>query len=136
MRSNVAETVDEYISNEPAGVGKRLQAVRAAVRRAAPEAEESISYRIPAYKLHGALIYFAAFKDYIGVYPITANLKKELGDDLGPYLAPKAKSSAHFRHDTRLPLPLIARIVKIRCAENLARAGVTSAAKKSARRPR
>src|SRR5947207_2200486 len=109
MRPAIADTVDRYIANEPPAVGKRLQAVRTAVRRAAPDAEESISYRIPAYKLHGALIYFAAFKDHIGMYPITAALKKELGGDLAPYLAPKAKSSAHFNHDKRLPLSLIAR---------------------------
>ena len=124
MRSDVAATVDEYISGESAAVGKRLQAVRAAVRRAAPEAEESISYRIPAYKLQGALVYFAAFEDYIGMYPITASLKEALADELAPYLAPRAKSSAHFRHDRPLPLTLIARMVKIRRAENLGRAAL------------
>jgi uncharacterized protein YdhG (YjbR/CyaY superfamily) len=93
------------------------------VRRAAPEAEESISYRNPAYKLKGALVYFAAFQNYIGMYPITAGLKEALADDLVPYLAPKAKSTAHFRHDRPLPLNLIARMVKIRRAENMARAG-------------
>jgi uncharacterized protein YdhG (YjbR/CyaY superfamily) len=123
MPSAAAETVDEYIAGEPAAVAKRLREVRAAVRRAAPEAEESISYRIPAYKLHGALIYFAAFKDYIGMYPITTGLKEALRGELAPYLAPKTKSTAHFRHDTPLPLDLIARMVKIRGAENLARAG-------------
>jgi uncharacterized protein YdhG (YjbR/CyaY superfamily) len=123
MRSEVVETVDEYIAGEPATVGRRLRAVRAAVRRAAPEAEESISYRIPAYKLHGALVYFAAFEDYIGMYPITAGLKEALRGELAPYLAPRTKSTAHFRHDTPLPVDLIARMVKIRRAENLARAG-------------
>jgi len=132
MRSNVAETVDEYISNEPAGVGKRLQAVRAAVRRAAPEAEESISYRIPAYKLQGVLIYFAAFTDYIGMYPITTSLKEALADELAPYLAPKTKNTAHLRHDAPLPLRLIARMVRIRRAENLARvAAKASGARKA-----
>ena len=124
MRSDVAATVDEYISGESAALGKRLQALRAAVRRAAPEAEESISYRIPAYKLQGALVYFAAFEDYIGMYPITAGLKEALAHELAPYLAPRAKSSAHFQHDRPLPLSLITRMVKIRRAENLARAAL------------
>jgi len=110
MRSDLAETVDDYISSQPAAIEKRLQALRAAVRRAAPEAEESISYRIPAYKLQGALVYFAAFEDHIGMYPITAGVKEALADELGPYLAPRAKSSAHFRHDRPLPLRLIARM--------------------------
>src|SRR6186713_2505165 len=110
MRSNVRGAVDGYIAVAPVAVGKRLQAVRGTIRRAAPEAEESISYRIPAYKLHGALIYFAAFREYIGMYPITASLKEALADELAPYLAPRAKSTAHFRHDTRLPLGLIARM--------------------------
>jgi len=132
VRSDV-ETVDGYIASQPAAIRKRLQAVRAAVRRAAPDAEESISYRIPAYKQHGALIYFAAFTDHIGMYPMTAGLKHALARDLSPYLPSKAKGSAHFPHGTPLPLSLIARMVKIRLAENLARAGAkASGAKKKA----
>ena len=122
MRSDLAETVDDYISSQPAAIAKRLQAVRAAVRRAAPEAEESISYRIPAYSLHGTLIYFAAFQHHIGMYPITASLKEALAAELAPHLAPGRKNTAHFRHDKPLPLRLIARMVKIRRVENLARA--------------
>jgi len=120
VRSNAAESVDEYISRAPAAVAKRLQAVRGTIRGAAPEAEESISYRIPAYKLRGVLIYFAAFTEYIGIYPITASLKEALADELAPYLAPKTKNTAHLRHDAPLPLRLIARMVRIRRAENLA----------------
>lgn len=122
MNGALPDTVDGYIAAHPAAVRKRLDAVRRAVRRAAPEAEESISYRIPAYKLQGALVYFAAFAEHIGMYPMTAGVKKQLAHSLAPYLPPKAKGSAHFRHDAPLPLALITRVVKLRRAENLARA--------------
>jgi uncharacterized protein YdhG (YjbR/CyaY superfamily) len=129
MRPDGAETVDGYIAGQPVAIRKRLQAVRAVVRRAAPEAEESISYRIPAYKLHGTLIYFAAFAHHIGMYPITGSLRQQLADDLAPYLPPKAKGTVHFRHDAPLPLALIARFVRFRRAKNLARAKVSARAR-------
>ena len=70
----------------------------------------------------GTLIYFAAFQHHIGMYPITASLKEALAAELAPHLAPGRKNTAHFRHDKPLPLRLIARMVKIRRVENLARA--------------
>jgi uncharacterized protein YdhG (YjbR/CyaY superfamily) len=95
--------------------------VRATIRRAAPAAEEKISYRIPAYVLDGHLIFFAAFKDHIGVYPITAGMMPHKAEML-PYIGKTAKRSLHFTHNQPLPLPLLAKLVKARVAENRAHA--------------
>lgn len=116
----MATDVDAYIAGFPDLIQRRLAQVRATVRRAAPKAEESISYRIPAYKQDGVLVYFAAHTAHIGLYPITRVVKQELGPALKPYLASTA--TARFPHEQPIPRALIARIVKIRLRENRERA--------------
>jgi uncharacterized protein YdhG (YjbR/CyaY superfamily) len=120
--------VDAYLAGFPDDVRKRLALVRAAVLRAAPRAEERISYRIPAYFLDGALVYFAGFKGHIGLYPITGAVRKALAAELAPFAAPGAKATVRFPHDRPIPRGLIGRIVKLRARENRERA-----AKKRAR---
>lgn len=117
--SKVAPNVDAYIAGFPAEIRARLEKVRGAIRKAAPEAEESISYRIPAYRLEGALVYFAGFAQHIGMYPAPRS-SAEFRDELAPYGG--GKGTVQFPHDEPLPLDLIKRIVKFRAAENLARA--------------
>jgi uncharacterized protein YdhG (YjbR/CyaY superfamily) len=112
--------VDAYLAGFPDAVGRHLAQVRAVVRRAAPKAQETISYRIPAYKQDGVLVYFAAHTAHIGLYPITLAVRKELGPALAPYLAGAA--TARFPHERPIPRTLIARIVKIRLRENRERA--------------
>ena len=114
-------TVDEYIASFPPSVRKRLRAIRALIRKAAPGAVEKISYGIPYYALDGRLIYFAAHAEHIGVYPITAGLRRELGDALKPYVAKTAKSTIRLPHDQALPLALLTKVVKVRVKENRAR---------------
>ena len=114
-----SKTVDQYISSFPPEVQNILRKIRTAVRRAAPGAEETISYRIPSYTLQGKLIYFAAFKKHIGFYPrVTgiAKFKRELSAYEG------AKGSVKFPLNKPVPLALISRIVKFRVKENLTRA--------------
>lgn len=85
------------------------------VRKAAPEAEEAISYGIPTFKLHGNLVHFAAFKNHIGFFPAPSGIaafKKELAAYKG------AKGSVQFPLDQPLPLALITKIVKFRVKEN------------------
>ena len=118
MKAN-PRTVDEYISGFPPQVQERLQKIRNTVRKAAPDAEETISYRIPSYTLEGKLVYFAAFKKHIGFYPRTtaiAKFKKQLSVYEG------AKGSVRFPLDKPVPLNLISQIVKFRVKENLNRA--------------
>lgn len=109
-------TVAEYIAAAPPATRGRLRQLRATIRKIAPSAEESISYGMPAYKLNGPLVYFAAFTKHIGVYP-TARGIVEFKKDLAAYEG--AKGSVQFPHAKPLPLSLIARIVKFRLSQNL-----------------
>jgi uncharacterized protein YdhG (YjbR/CyaY superfamily) len=108
--------VDEYISMFPDNIQELLKEMRAAIKEAAPEAEEVISYQMPAYKFHGMLIYFAAFKNHIGLYPRVSGIET-FKDELSVYKG--AKGSVQFPLNKPLPLDLIARIVKFRVTENL-----------------
>jgi uncharacterized protein YdhG (YjbR/CyaY superfamily) len=118
---NKAATVDEYIAGFPKEIQQLLQALRATIKRAAPNAEEIISYQMPAYKYHGMLVYFAGFKNHIGFYATPtghAAYKKELS------VYKEGKGSVQFPHHQPLPLSLISRIVKFRMKENLERENV------------
>ncbi len=113
------KTIDEYIKTFPRDVQKALEKMRQTIRKAAPEATESISYGMPAFNLHGKyLVYFAAWKSHIGFYPIPSGMeafKKEL------LKYKNAKGSVQFPLSKPLPLALVTRIVKFRAKENLER---------------
>ena len=108
--------VDEYISMFSDNIQELLIELRATIKEAAPEAEEVISYQMPAYKFHGVLIYFAAFKNHIGLYPRVSGIET-FKNELSVYKG--AKGSVQFPLNKPLPLDLIARIVKFRVTENL-----------------
>ncbi len=113
------KTIDEYIAGYPPEVQEILQKVRATIRKAAPEAQETIKYRLPTFTLNGNLVYFGAFRNHIGFYPTssgTAKFKRELS----PYAG--AKGSIRFPLDKPMPYGLISKIVKFRVRENKARA--------------
>jgi uncharacterized protein YdhG (YjbR/CyaY superfamily) len=112
--------VDAYIAARPAPIRARLRSIRATIKKAAPRAEESISYRIPAYKLDGKLVYFAAFRNHIGLYPITGLTRAKFARELTRYDGGRARATARFPHDEPIPHGLIAKIVKFRAAENAA----------------
>lgn len=112
-------TIDEYIASFPADVQKRLQEVRTTIRAAAPEAQEKISYLMPTFTYKGNLVYFAAFKNHIGFYPIPSGIE-EFKDELAVYK--QGKGSVQFPFDQPLPLDLITRIVKFRVQENVRKA--------------
>jgi uncharacterized protein YdhG (YjbR/CyaY superfamily) len=108
--------IDEYISDFPKNTREILEEVRATIRKAAPEAEELISYQMPAFKYHGMLVYFAVYKNHIGFYPTPSGIeafKKELSVYKG------AIGSVQFPIDRPLPLNLISKFVKFRVKENL-----------------
>lgn len=111
--------VDEYIAAFPSDVQQILGRIRETIRKAAPDAEESISYRIPTFKLNGVLIYFDAFKTHIGVYPITPAMKSKFKKEIARYAA--GRGTLRFPLDERIPYALIGRIVKVRVRENLDR---------------
>jgi uncharacterized protein YdhG (YjbR/CyaY superfamily) len=112
------ENIDEYISGFSPKVRTILQQIRLTVRRNAPEAEEIISYRMPAFRLNGILIYFAAFKDHIGVYPPVSG-DSDLQAALSSYAGPKG--NLKFPLDQAIPYDLIDRIVRLRVKQNLAK---------------
>jgi|SRR5580658_7074927 uncharacterized protein YdhG (YjbR/CyaY superfamily) len=113
------KNVDEYIASFPSDVQEILERIRRTIRNAAPRAEETISYRIPAFRLGGILVYFAAFKKHIGFYPPVrgnAKLLKAVSAYAGE------KGNLRFPLDRRIPYGLIARIVRFRVKKNTSKA--------------
>ena len=119
--------IDSYISKFPADVQVILQEVRETIRRAAPDAEEVISYMMPAFRQHGILVYFAAWQEHIGLYPpITGD--KDIEKAIARYTGPKG--NLQFPLDEPMPLKLIERIVILRVKQNESKAA-TKRKKKS-----
>ena len=121
MRANqTPRNIDEYIAGFPTDVQEILEKIRTTIKKAAPGAEETISYQIPTFTLKGKyLVYFAAYKKHIGLYPAPRGVekfKKELS------LYEGGKGTVRFPLDKPIPFGLIKRIVKFRVKENLERA--------------
>jgi uncharacterized protein YdhG (YjbR/CyaY superfamily) len=108
-------TVDEYIASFPKEVQKLLQQVRSTIQKAAPLAEEVISYGMPGYKLNGMLVYFAGYQHHIGFYA-TPTGHKAFVKELAAYK--QGKGSVQFPIDKPMPLALIKRIVQFRITDN------------------
>jgi len=108
------KTIDEYLSSWPKDVRSRLQAIREAVKEEVPEAEEAIRYQMPTFRLDGNLVFFAAFKNHIGFYPLPSAME-EFREELSHYKT--GKGSIQFPMDEPLPLPLIRKIVRFRVEE-------------------
>jgi uncharacterized protein YdhG (YjbR/CyaY superfamily) len=114
-----ARDIDTYIATFPADVQALFNKVRRAIRAAAPKATEVISYNIPAFRQNGLLVYFAAFKNHIGLYPPVrgnVSLEKAVAKYAGP------KGNLQFPYDQPLPLALIGRIVRYKVKQDLAKA--------------
>lgn len=107
--------IDTYIAGFPKNIRELLEQVRKTIKQAAPEAEETISYGIPAFKLHGPLVYFAAFKNHIGFYALPKT-HEAFRNDFAVYKT--GKGSVQFPLDKPMPLDLITKIVKYRVQEN------------------
>jgi uncharacterized protein YdhG (YjbR/CyaY superfamily) len=116
---NRPETVDDYIAGFPPKVRAVLRKVRSTVRKAAPRAREVISYSMPALKQNGILVYFAAFKGHIGLYPpIKGDAKLEQA--AARYAGPKGNLS--FSYAESIPYALIAALTKLRARQDAAKA--------------
>src|SRR6478609_1557397 len=114
MTDTQAENIDEYIAGFPEDIQKRLEVVRATIKKAAPKAEEAIKYAIPTFVLNGNLVHFAAFRKHIGFYPTPSGIER-FKDELSAY--PNAKGSVQFPLDEPVPLGLIRRMVEFRVGE-------------------
>jgi len=114
------KTIDEYISTFPKNIQVVLETIRQTIKEAAPYAEESISYQIPIFKLNSNyIIYFAGWKNHIGLYPVTDVIKEKFKKEFASYKT--AKGTVQFPLDKPMPLSLIQKIVKYRVKENLER---------------
>lgn len=116
MISIKAINIDEYIAAFPKDVQKTLQQLRITIQKAAPKAEEVISYQMPAFKQKGVLVYFAAYKNHIGFYPTSSGIRV-FKDEISGYK--NSKGAVQFPIDKPLPIQLISKMVKFRVKENL-----------------
>ena len=112
----VFKTVDEYIATFPRHVQNTLEELRQAIRESAPEAEEVISYQMPAFKLNGILVWFAAFKNHIGFYPKTSAIEA-FKEEMSGYEI--SKGTIRFPLNKPVPFGLVKKIVRYRVKENV-----------------
>jgi uncharacterized protein YdhG (YjbR/CyaY superfamily) len=109
------KNIDEYIAGFPPDVQGILEKIRVTIRKAAPDAEETIKYQMPTFVLKGNLVYFSAWKKHIGFYHLST-ASETLQEELSVYAGPKG--SLKFPLDKPMPLGLISKIVKLRVKEN------------------
>jgi len=114
MGNSQINTIDGYIDGFPSEVQDILEKIRRVIKEAAPQAEETINYGIPTFKLNGNLVHFAVFKKHIGFYP-TPSAVEAFQEDLLPYET--SKGTVRFPIDKPIPFGLIKRIVKFRVNE-------------------
>jgi len=119
MRKTPARTVEEYLAALPEAQRAALERVRRAVRDAAPEAEEVISYRMPGYRYKGMLVYFAAFEDHLSFFGAGKGLVKTFSEELEPFDV--SGSTIRFSVEHPLPAALVKKMVKARVRENESR---------------
>lgn len=112
------KTVDQYISTFPPETQALLQQMREAILKAAPKAQETISYNMPGYRLNGMLVWFAGYKNHIGFYPKPSALKT-FSKELSMYKS--SKGAVQFPIDKPLPISLVTKMVKHRIKENAAK---------------
>jgi uncharacterized protein YdhG (YjbR/CyaY superfamily) len=113
------KTIDEYIAAFSPDVRTVLERIRFTIHNAAPDAQETISYRIPTFTQGGVVVYFAAFRNHIGLYPpVSGDARLERA------IAPYAGEKGNLKFPLHQPIPydLIERIVKLRVKQNLAKA--------------
>ena len=122
-----AKDIDDYISKVPDDVQAILQKVRETIRHAAPDAKEVISYMMPAFRQHGILVYFAAWKNHIGLYPPISG-DKDIEKAVARYAGPKG--NLQFPLDEPMPYDLIERLVRLRVKQDAAKRKTAKAARR------
>jgi len=113
------KNIDEYLITLPPQVSAVLEKLRQTIKQAAPDAEEVISYSMPAFKYHGMLVYFAAFKDHCSFFPGNAGLIDTMKEELKAYKT--SKGTIQFTVEKPLAATLVKKIVKARMKENLSK---------------
>ncbi|HJP57542.1 MAG TPA: DUF1801 domain-containing protein [Gemmatimonadales bacterium] len=124
MASTDSSTVAGYIAAAPPAARRALRRLRAAIRAAAPGITERISYRIPTFDLDGRyLLYIAAFREHVSVYPVTSGMVARYGKAIAPYRS--GKGTLRFPLDAPIPAALVTRLAKVRVRERRDAAGGT-----------
>jgi uncharacterized protein YdhG (YjbR/CyaY superfamily) len=116
MKAITPASVDAYLAELPDDVQTLLHEVRNTIKAAAPKAEEVISYQMPAYKYHGMLVYFAAFKDHCSLFPASKNVLDVFKEELQSFKT--FGGTIQFTPENPLPVKLITAIVKYRVQQN------------------
>jgi uncharacterized protein YdhG (YjbR/CyaY superfamily) len=112
------KTIDEYIELFPEKIKIILRKMKGIIKKAAPQATETISYQIPTFKLHGNLVYFAAFKDHISFFPTSSGVEK-FKKELSGFVT--SKGTIQFPLDKPIPYGLVRKITQYRVKENTKR---------------
>jgi uncharacterized protein YdhG (YjbR/CyaY superfamily) len=115
-KSGPAKDINEYLAAVPPDARAVLEKLRKTIHAAAPKAEECISYQMPAFKYHGMLVFFAAYKTHCSFFTASKALMKTLSEDLKPYDV--SGVTIHFTAEKPLPATLVKKIVKARVKEN------------------
>ncbi len=115
MNKITPKNMDDYIDRHPKEIRRLLNQMRRTIQKAAPQAKETISYRIPTFTLNGNLVHFGAFKDHIGFFPTSSGISA-FDKQLSAYKT--SRGTVQFPFDKPLPLALVSRIVKFRVKES------------------
>ena len=119
METKKPSSIDEYIGAFPNDIQEILEKVRMTIQKAAPDATEKISYSMPAFEQNGIVVYFAAFKNHIGLYALPSG-HEAFQEELSKYKS--GKGSVQFPLNQPMPFDLITKIIKFRVKENLEKA--------------
>ena len=114
-KEEAPKSIDEYIAAFPEGIQDKLEEIRRAIREEAPDAKEVISYGMPAFKRNHVLVYFAAHKTHIGLYPTSSGIS-QFKRELSGYK--QSKGAVQFPLDRETPIDLVRRIVRSRVVED------------------
>lgn len=118
VTNNEFKSIDEYINSFPKDVKTKLTTLRQTIKEVAPQAQERVSYKMPALTLNGRIfIYFAAWKKHISLYPFTSEMEASFKESAA--YKQSGKGTIQFQIDQPLPLPLIRKIIKYRMKENM-----------------
>jgi uncharacterized protein YdhG (YjbR/CyaY superfamily) len=127
MQAAKFNTVEEYLSSMPKSTREILEGLRNVIKKTAPQAEEGISYNMPAFKYHGALVFYAGYENHIGFYP-TASPIVAFKKELAQYKT--SKGAIQFPIGKAIPTTLVKSIVKYKLKENQEKASIKSKKKK------
>lgn len=129
MRSS-AKDISDYIEQQPEKVRAILEELRQTIKKAVPEAEEIISYQMPAFRFHGMLVWFAAFKNHYSIF-IRPHILSVFIEELKPFELSKSKSAIKISLDKPVPADLLTKIVKSAAKTNLENAQLKTKGKKT-----